>query len=79
MAATAHEWQQLMRAQEAAVIKRALEHLPKTCKYHGDKIEDHRNVLNLRYGGACCATGEPALARRYAETVLEAQTDDADR
>jgi len=48
-------------------IRHAVTYLPETCRYHGTDLEgdDPR-----RYLGACCATGEPALARRRAVLAL---------
>jgi hypothetical protein len=51
---------------EVATIREALEHLPKQCKYHGDELQSGTRW----YGGACCETGRPSLARRNAEAVL---------
>jgi len=53
-------------------IRRALDHLPAVCRYHGTDIEASSPHLNRAYNGACCATGEPALARRRALAVLDA-------
>jgi hypothetical protein len=59
----------LRRAREAVpVIARALDSLPKTCRYHGDRLDP------AEYGGwgrtACCDTGEPARRRQQAELAL---------
>lgn len=59
----------LRRAREAVpVIARALDRLPKECRYHGDRLDP------ADYGGwgrtACCDTGEPARLRQQAELAL---------
>lgn len=60
-----HQEQRLARA-DLAVIREALEHLPATCRYHGDNLD-----REARWGGgACCDTGKPSLARRNAEDGL---------
>ncbi|PSK52424.1 hypothetical protein B0E38_04750 [Streptomyces sp. 111WW2] len=64
----------LRRAREAVpVIARALDRLPKSCRYHGDRLDP------AEYGGwrrtACCDTGEPARLRQQAEAALLALTD----
>lgn len=50
----------------AAELREALDFLPKTCRYHGDKLD--RDGM---WGPACCETGRPALARRNALAALE--------
>lgn len=52
---------------DLAKIQRALEALPKTCKYHGDKLDGGSHW----YDGACCETGKPSLYRREAEAALQ--------
>lgn len=53
---------------DATTIRRALEALPATCRYHGDELE-----WGLRRE-ACCDTGKPALLRRKAEDALKRAT-----
>lgn len=56
-----------MNASDAALIQRALEALPATCRYHGDNLD-----REARWGGgACCDTGNPSLYRRHAEAALK--------
>jgi hypothetical protein len=47
-------------------VRAALQLLPAECRYHGAKVTavDRWGEPDARYGGACCATGVPALARR---------------
>jgi hypothetical protein len=52
---------------DAATIQRALEALPKTCKYHGDKLERNGSAWT---DSSCCDTGKPSLLRRKAEVAL---------
>lgn len=49
---------------DLATIRRALEMLPATCRYHGGNLE---RVGPL--GSPCCDTGKPALYRRRAEAL----------
>ena len=51
---------------ELAIVREAIEMLPATCKYHGDNLDGGSHW----YGGACCDTGRPSLARRKAEEAL---------
>lgn len=50
-------------------LRRALDHLPPRCRYHGDSLRpDH-----LSYGHeACCYTGIPASRRQLAGEALAA-------
>lgn len=50
-------------------IRAALEQLPTTCRYHGDKIDPPEGLLRRE---ACCDTGIPAMRRRQAEEQLQA-------
>lgn len=52
---------------DAALIQRALETIPATCRYHGDNLEQD---YGLHGTGSCCDTGRPALYRRHAEAAL---------
>lgn len=50
-------------------IRAALQQLPATCHYHGEKIDPPKDFFRRE---ACCATGIPAMRRRQAEEQLEA-------
>ena len=52
-----------------SAVWRALEKLPATCRYHGDKIDPPEGLLRRE---ACCDTGTPAVRRRKAEEQLQA-------
>lgn len=65
--------QQLIHPTDLKAIKRALEALPSQCRYHGEKTEPVRELLQRE---ACCDTGTPAQRRKLAEEAvrrLEAQ------
>lgn len=51
------------------VLRRALESLPATCRYHGDQLDPDRFGRMTR-SEACCDTGIPARRRREAENAL---------
>ena len=53
---------------DAAIIQRALDHLPAECHYHGDKLVRDYGMWR---GEACCDTGKASLARREAEAALK--------
>lgn len=55
------------RSNDLADIRRALEALPETCRYHGDKLWRGGQF----YDGACCETGKPSLYRHQAEDALK--------
>jgi hypothetical protein len=63
--------EQRLTAVDLRALKRALEHLPAVCQYHGDQIVRDYGMWR---GEACCDTGKPALARREAEAALERLT-----
>lgn len=54
---------------DLSAIRRALEKLPATCRYHGDKIDPPNDMWRRE---ACCDTGIPAMRRRRAEEQLQA-------
>lgn len=54
---------------DLSVIRAALEKLPATCRYHGDKIDPPESLIRRE---ACCDTGIPAMRRRKAEEQLQA-------
>jgi hypothetical protein len=54
---------------QADIIRAALMKLPGTCRYHGENLQSE---MDFRYSGACCTTGEPALLRDQALTMLSA-------
>jgi hypothetical protein len=57
---------------EVMTVRAALAYLPDSCRFHGDEIEGRDNWA---YAGACCGTGEPALAKRRALAALESLWD----
>jgi hypothetical protein len=69
LAGKSRSQQQRLDRADLAIVKAAIEHLPATCRYHEDRVQDAR-----RPGGSCCDTGKPALARREAEAALERLT-----
>ncbi len=52
----------------ATQIRRALEKLPATCRYHGDNTQPDRPGWGRE---ACCDTGIPAQRRKLAEAALD--------
>lgn len=71
----AEQQRQLTAAVPGAVpvLRRALEQLPETCRYHGDQLDpDHTRALYR--SEACCDTGIPALRRRRAFEALASLT-----
>lgn len=51
-------------------IRTALQRLPETCRYHGERIEpEGSSWVSLRE--SCCDTGLPAVLRRRAMDVLD--------
>ncbi|MCW7941678.1 hypothetical protein AAW14_06445 [Streptomyces hygroscopicus] len=52
---------------DLSAIRRALEKLPATCRYHGEKIDPPEGLIRRE---ACCDTGIPAMRRRKAEEQL---------
>lgn len=49
-------------------IRRALDELPSTCRYHGDNTAPDRPGWGR---DACCDTGTPAQRRKDAEQALD--------
>lgn len=56
-----------MTEYDAAIIQRALECLPPTCRYHGEEfVVDY----GMHGRGSCCDTGRPSMYRKAAEATL---------
>jgi len=62
-----------VNAADRATVRAALDHLDATCRYHGESLERVIGFAGLPQ--ACCDTGKPALARRQALAVLDAEAD----
>lgn len=60
-----------MNRADRETVRKALEHLAASCEYHGPAVE--RRIGFNGQPQPCCATGVPALDRRKALAVLDAE------